>query len=198
MTMHVAPLPPDFLRRARVQGLDDQGQPVHRQRAEGGEPCRDVLRRARAGEEILLASFNPFPMPGPYKEYGPIFVLAVPSDEPVRRDVLPLPQGRPEDYFGPQFTMQAYSAAGDIVDGAFVTAGEATAVVERFLETDGVAFCHARLLTLGCFGCRIERGGTAQTELAADVTQGVRGAASQEPGDKSLSLVARPSGGEGP
>jgi len=162
MKIHIAPLPDEFLRRVREQGIDDQGQPVRRLVAEGGEPCRDVLRRARPGEPVLLASFcpatlNPSVRDSPYKEFGPIFLLAAPSAEPVARDVLPLPSGRPEDYFGPHFTVQAYSRDQDIVDGAFVAAGEAAATVERLLAAPGVEYVHARLLTLGCFGCRIDR-----------------------------------------
>ena len=82
----IAAIPTRFLQRVRTEGLDDQGQAVKRVIAQGGEPCRDVLRRATAGEELILASFTPFSKPGPYKEYGPIFVLAQSADEAVRRD----------------------------------------------------------------------------------------------------------------
>lgn len=84
----LVPMSSDFLRRVREEGRDAQDQPVKRVRAKGGEPCRDVLRRAREGEELLLASFSPFTQPGPYKEFGPVFVLASPSDEPVPIDAL--------------------------------------------------------------------------------------------------------------
>ena len=165
MKIHIAPLPTEFLRRVRERGLDDQGQAVRRLVAEGGErvrACRDVLRRARPGEPVLLASFCPATLntvvrDSPYKEFGPIFVLAEPSEELVARDVLPLPSGRSEDYFGPHFTVQAYSHDQDIVDGAFVAAGEAAATAERFLAAPDVDYVQARLLTLGCFGCRIDR-----------------------------------------
>ena len=79
----IAPLPELFLQRLRSAGIDDLGQPVKRLVAEGGEPCRVVLRRARAGERLILASFTPFTAPGPYKEYGPVFVLADSKGEAV-------------------------------------------------------------------------------------------------------------------
>src|SRR5438270_2200650 len=82
----VAPIPAAFLNRVRLEGLDDLGQPVKRGDAQGGEPCRDVLRRARPGEKLLLASFTPFTKPGPYHEYGPVFVLEADSGEQVIRD----------------------------------------------------------------------------------------------------------------
>ena len=158
MHIHIAPIPAEFLDRVRHQGLDDQGQPVRRLRsAEGSEPCRDVLRRARPGEELILASFCPFGQPGPYKEFGPIFVLANPSGETIARDALPLPHGSPSDYLGDQFAVRAYGQREDILDAALVTPAQARETVEQFLGRPDVAFVHARFPSYGCFACRIER-----------------------------------------
>src|SRR6058998_1044611 len=115
----VPPISDAFLRRVRSEGIDDQGQPVKHVVAEGGEPCRDVLRRARPSERLILASFTPFSKPGPYKEYGPIFVLAHASDEPVWRDALP-PAGSPTNYLREQFVVRAYSAEEEIIDAALI------------------------------------------------------------------------------
>ncbi|RBB92408.1 hypothetical protein C3E97_033795 [Pseudomonas sp. MWU12-2115] len=65
-----------FAAAARTRGVDAQGQPVRRVAAQGGEPLRDGLRRARPGEALLLASYSPFRQSGPYKECGPVFVGA--------------------------------------------------------------------------------------------------------------------------
>ena len=157
MLMRILPIPEDFLTRVRRNGVDDQGQPVKRFFSQqGGEPCRDVLRRARAGEEVILASFCPFSQPGPFKEFGPIYVLANPSHEPVTRDALPLPRGNAEDYFGAQFVLRAYNQKQEIIAAALVTAEGATAKAEQFLQTPEVAFVHARFPTFGCFACRLE------------------------------------------
>ena len=72
----IAPLPQVFLNRVRMEGRDALDQPVRRLSAKGGEPCRDALRRAEPGEEVILASFSPFTVAGPYREFGPIFVFA--------------------------------------------------------------------------------------------------------------------------
>src|ERR1700737_2877453 len=115
----IAPIPLSFLNRVRSEWIDDLGQPVKRLVAKGGEPCRDVLRRAQPGEPLILASFTPFTKPGPYKEYGPIFVLAHASDERIRRDTLP-PAGSPTDYLKEQFVVRAYSDAEEIIDAALI------------------------------------------------------------------------------
>lgn len=152
----IAPIPHSFLNRVRREGIDDLGQPVKRRVAEGGEPCRDVLRRAKAGEELILASFTPFSKPGPYKEYGPIFVLAHAAGEPVRRDALP-PAGSPADYLREQFVIRAYSAEEEIIDAVMVSAPALEETVDRFFQSPGTAFLHVRFPTYGCFAMRIDR-----------------------------------------
>jgi hypothetical protein len=152
----VAPIPAVFLNRARSEGVDDLGQTVRQVLAQGGEPCRDVLRRARAGERLILGSFTPFTKPGPYKEYGPIFILAAESGEDVRRDALPS-TGSQHDYLREQFVIRAYSAAEEIIDASLVKANEILATIERFLRSRDTAFLHVRFPTYGCFACRIDR-----------------------------------------
>ncbi|HEY0157516.1 MAG TPA: DUF1203 domain-containing protein [Thermoanaerobaculia bacterium] len=157
MSIHIAAIPESFLTRVRTEGLDDLGQPVKRVIAEGGEPCRDVLRRARPGEELILASFSPFTRPGPYREYGPVFVLAHGSDEPVRRDTLEQLSGTSADYLKAQFAVRAYSAAEEISDAALIPASALEETVERLLGAPGTAFLHVRFPAYGCFACRIDR-----------------------------------------
>jgi hypothetical protein len=153
--MFIPPLPTEYLERVRTHGIDALAQPVKRVRATGGEPCRDVLRRAQPGEELLLASFSPFTQVGPYREYGPVFVLAHASDEPVARDVLPVIGTQP--YLREQFVIRAYSHAEEILDASLVTQAAAAAAVADFLARDSVAFVHLRFPTYGCFACRIDR-----------------------------------------
>lgn len=150
----VAPIPAAFLDRVRTTGIDDLGQPVKRVTAKGGEPCRDVLRRAEPGEELILASFTPFTKTGPYKEYGPIFVLA--SGESTRRDAIP-PMGGSNDYLRERFVIRAYSKEEEILGAEMVTPNEAESTIERFLSSSDTAFLHARFPTYGCFALRIDR-----------------------------------------
>jgi hypothetical protein len=160
MGIRIASIPDAFLHRVRTEGQDDLGQPVRRVVARGGEPCRDVLRRVVPGEELILASFSPFVTEGPYREFGPIFVLANPTGEPVYREVLPL---RPasgaaaEAYLRNQFVLRAYSREEAIVGAEMVTSENAGEALERFLKSPDVAFVHARFPLYGCFACRVDR-----------------------------------------
>ena len=151
----IATLPSSFLDRVRNRGLDDLGQPVKQVIAAGGEPCRDVLRRARPGERLLLASYSPFEKPGPYHEYGPIFVLADPSEEDVSRDSLRA--GSEVDYLRDRFAIRAYSPDEEIVDAALVEAASAPGVIAEFFARPDAAFLHVRFPAYGCFACRLDR-----------------------------------------
>jgi hypothetical protein len=149
----IAALPSTFLDRVRNQGIDDLGQPVRRLTATGGEPCRDALRRAKPGEELILASFSPFQCAGPYHEYGPVFVLANPSEVEGSLDALPVAN----DYLREQFVLRAYTADESIRDARLVTRDTAEMTLERFLANPDTAFVHARFPEYGCFALRVDR-----------------------------------------
>ena len=151
----IEPIRADFLARARMHGLDDQQQPVEYQQAQGGEPCRDVLRRARPGEALILASYSPFSLPGPYHEFGPVFILRDTSPATVNTQALPL--APVADYFKDTLVLRAYTASERIVDGFVVTAEDAEARLQGLWERDEVAFVLARFAGYGCFGCCLRR-----------------------------------------
>lgn len=154
--LNVLPMPEDFLQRVRQTGLDDLNQPVRRSiSAEGGEPCRDALRRAYPGEELILASFSPFTQVGPYREYGPVFILANPDPTPLTLDTLPI--FGETAYLRKHFAVRAYSHYESILDAALVTPENAYSTIEKFFSRDDVAFVHARFPSYGCFACRIDR-----------------------------------------
>jgi Protein of unknown function (DUF1203) len=112
-----------------------------------------VLRRARAGEELILASFSPFGQEGPYREFGPVFILADASEENVPREALPMTQG----YLRERFVLRAYSPREEILDAAMVMPAEAEGTLASFFANPEVAFVHARFPLYGCFACRIDR-----------------------------------------
>lgn len=150
----IIPLRPDFLERARNQGLDDQDQPVETHVAEGGEPLRDVMRRARPGEAILLASYCPFSEAGPYREYGPVFILAEHEDTAMPSA---LPMNSDDAYFNRTFVLRAYSARQRIVDAVLTIPEEAESRLQGLLDRPDVSFVLARFAAYGCYACRVER-----------------------------------------
>jgi hypothetical protein len=155
----IVPLRDDFLRRARDAGLDDQGQRVERHLAVGGEPLRDVLRGAAPGEPILLASYCPFTIAGPYKEFGPVYVLAEAEAEagPLAAAPASLPLGAPGNYLTQAFVLRAYCVRERIVDAVLTTPAAAELALRALLRRADVHFVLARFGAYGCYACRIER-----------------------------------------
>jgi len=149
------PIRESFVKRARSQGLDDQDQQVERLIAEGGEPCRDVLRRARPGEELILASYCPFEQASPYKEYGPVFILANEDKDNVYPRNFPVENEGA--YFGNQFVLRAYSSNERIVDACLSSPENYLGDLQTLLSNAAVSFVLARFAAYGCYGCRIEK-----------------------------------------
>ncbi|WP_323845773.1 DUF1203 domain-containing protein [Microbulbifer magnicolonia] len=158
MTFAVTPIREGFLRKVRISGIDDQGQPVRQLLAEGGEPCRDVLRRARPGEPIILSSYCPFTRPGPYREYGAVFVLAgrqQATGEPLR------PTGTVDSYLRQTapVVLRAYSADEDIVAAKLVEPGVLAVEAAEYFARDDVDFVLLRFAVYGCYALRLDRVG---------------------------------------
>jgi hypothetical protein len=152
--IRIVPIAERFLQRVR-DGLDDLGQPVEHHVAQGGEPLRDCLRRAEPGEAIVLASYCPFTVAGPYKEYGPVFVSASLGPQPTPA-VLPFDGRQP--YLGANFVLRAYSQDERIVDARLSSPAAALDDLEDFFARTDVSFVLARFAAYGCYALRIERG----------------------------------------
>jgi hypothetical protein len=140
---------------ATLRDRDDAGRPPRLVvDSDGGSPLRCCLRPSVAGERLALASYAPLRRwaaetgadPGPYEEIGPVFIHAAPCDGPE-------PERFPVELFASPRVVRAYDAAGTIVGGRVVEAGDApTAAVDAaFAAWPGVALVHVRALEFGCF-----------------------------------------------
>lgn len=157
MKYKIMPLRADFLDKVRISGIDDQNQEVEISYAVGGEPCRDVLRGAKPGEKLILASYCPFTKSGPYKEYGPIFVLANQGDESFDDTKLPLPTGVDTDYLGNIFVLKAYCENERILDSKLANPENANMILNEYFSNDKVCFVIARYAAYGCYSFRVQR-----------------------------------------
>lgn len=147
------PLEGDFPARVRATLHDCFDRPVRVTVAKGGEPVRDRLCRARAGEPIILCSYAAVPLPSAYAEIGPVFLSA--EDVEAREWTDELPPG----YFIAPFALRAYNASDEIIASAVVEPATAPEQIRRWLARPETAYLHARFLGHGCFACRFERVG---------------------------------------
>jgi hypothetical protein len=161
MNIEINALPPDQLRRIRLQGHDDYGNPfVGRPDVDGGAPLRCCLRYSLPGERIALIAYAPVGRPGPYDEVGPIFVHA--DDCPGYSDTASYPDGyrdRPQVF-------RVYRKDGTIGGGRIVKPDEdqEQAAAELLADPD-VAVVHSRNIVYGCYMFSIGRADEAPVQV---------------------------------
>lgn len=139
---------PERLTRMREQNADEFGNPWTLRVAEGWEPLRCCLRKARDAEEIALICYTPWTEPSPWAEAGPVFVhfgqcagYDAPGEYPedFRRSPSML---NPFDHTG----ARAYEHI------TFVKPDDDhEAAVRAVLDQPSVAYLHVRSSTAGCF-----------------------------------------------
>ncbi|WP_245626236.1 DUF1203 domain-containing protein [Stenotrophomonas humi] len=120
-------------------------------------PCRVSLLDAAVGEELLLLPYQHQPADSPYRASGPIFVRrgAVAADLAV--DEIPMAM------LHRLMSLRAYDAAHQIID-AEVCDGTAVAVwLQRAFDDEAVAYVHLHHARYGCYSCRANRVGKAQS-----------------------------------
>ncbi len=155
--MTIIALPTDVVERWRTAGVDEQGNrltPIVADRP-AAFPCRHCLRDAEPGEALLLASYSPFALHGPYKEIGPVFVHARPCARFTGGDV-PLQLRRR------LLALRGYDRAQSLVDGVVVEGAAIEEALASLFARAEIDWVHARFARPGCFACRIERGDGAE------------------------------------
>jgi Protein of unknown function (DUF1203) len=145
--LQVHAIPPAKLATIRDSGTDGHGTAVLPYPAEGGEPLRCCLTRARPGEEIALISYAPFDKPSPWREVGPVYIhprecAGHPGDE------------LPPDLRGGPRILRTYDA-DDALDYEHITlvpeGEDIEPALRRLFEVPEVATVHVRTLMPQCF-----------------------------------------------
>ena len=152
--LRVSGIATEFVEKVRAGGIDANGQPVLRRRAEGvANPCRHCLEMIAEGEDKLVLSYRPFAALQPYAETGPIFLHASGCS---RYDSNSLPIWF--RYLDPAI-VRGYNSDDWIVyeTGSVVPGKELERVCSAILAREDVAYVHVRS-KFNCFQCRVDRG----------------------------------------
>jgi hypothetical protein len=116
-----------------------------------GYPCRQCLRDAELGEELVLVSYDPFTKDSPYRGRGPIFLHRVPC-EPWHDD------GRiPQQQLGRRLSFRAYSSNEMMIDAEVIEGPEFQAIASKMLLDERVEFINVHNASPGCWALRVER-----------------------------------------
>lgn len=140
----IAPRDADELRRnATIVHIADQ---------EHSFPCRQCLRDAAIGEELVLVSHDPFDADSPYRSASPIYLhrrsCGEPADAP---GVVPDQQRRRV------LAVRAFDDSAMMLDAAIIDGAELAATARTMLTIPGVDHLQVHNATRGCWAVRIDR-----------------------------------------
>ena len=116
-----------------------------------GYPCRQCLRDAEPGEELVLVSHDPFDTDSPYRCASPIFLHRQPCGGPAAG------VGLPHQLTCRQLGVRAFDAAAMMVDAAIIDGTDLDATLRRMLASSEVDHVHVNNATRGCWAVRVDR-----------------------------------------
>ena len=146
-TFQIEAIPADTLARIRATGQDEAGNvPRERIDDEGGSPLRCCLRDARPGEHLLLISYTPPGVTGPYAERGPVFVHAEPCPGYPDTHAYPHALGHRKQI------VRGYDQDGNMATATVVADGrEAEQELTTILARPDIRVAHVRNVAAGCY-----------------------------------------------
>ena len=114
-------------------------------------PCRQCLRWAQPGEQVILFTYASIPPGRAYAETGPIFVHEHQCEPYNAASIYPpdFRKGR---------VLRAYDSEDNMIDAAVVEGEEPETLIAKFFANPKAAFLQIRSVTRGCFTFKIERG----------------------------------------
>ncbi len=115
-----------------------------------GYPCRQCLRDADVGDELILVSHDPFAGDSPYRSASPIFLHRDDCGEPDTADV-------PQQLVVRSLSLHAFDADEMMVDAALVDGAELADSALAFFERADVVSVHVHNQPRGCWATTIER-----------------------------------------
>lgn len=116
-----------------------------------GFPCRQCLRDADVGDELILVSYDPFTTDSPYRSASPIFLHSAPCESPGATDALP-PQ-----LTSRQLSVRAFDEDEMMIDAAVIDGSALADTIERFLVDPATDRVHVHNATRGCWAVRVDR-----------------------------------------
>lgn len=117
-----------------------------------GFPCRQCLRDAEIGEEMILVSHDPFDesSSSPYRSASPIFLHRMPCAPPDVEEI-------PEQLTRRRLSVRAFDTSDMMLDAALIDGRELAPTIERLLENTAVDHLHVHNEPRGCFAARVDR-----------------------------------------
>ncbi len=115
-----------------------------------GYPCRQCLRDAEVGEELLLVSHDPFTVDSPYRSASPVFIHRSPC-APDSSATLP------EQLTCRQLSVRAFDANAMMTNASVIQGTELDATLQTMLSDTTVEVVHVHNAGRGCWAVNVAR-----------------------------------------
>ena len=115
-----------------------------------GYPCRQCLRDAEIGDEMLLVSYDPFAASSPYRCASPIFIHntpCAPDDQ----------EGLPVQLTGRTLSVRGFDSAAMMLDDALIDGTDLSGAIETLFANPAIDHLHVHNASRGCWAARVER-----------------------------------------
>jgi hypothetical protein len=130
--------------------LRQGGGPTYVTDEKPGYPCRQCLRDAEVGEELVLVSHDPFDQDSPYRSASPIFLHVHPC-EPAA------PAALPSQLTGRQLSLRAFDHDAMMIDAAIIDGADLATNLDRLFDNESTNRIHIHNASRGCWAVTAER-----------------------------------------
>lgn len=136
-----------------AEELRSRGGEVHVANAVPGFPCRQCLRDAEVGEELILVSYDPFELSSPYRSASPIFLHLEACGSPEGPSAIPSQLARR------QLSVRSFDASEMMIDAAVIDGDELVQTIAEFFAEDAADRLHIHNANRGCWAATVTRAG---------------------------------------
>jgi hypothetical protein len=134
-----------------ADALRQRGGPMYVADEHPGYPCRQCLRDAAVGDELILVSHDPFGTESPYRSASPIFLHRTSCRPYV------IEPGLPEQLTRRQLSVRSFDSEEMMIDAAVIDGTDLESTIQRFFADPNSNQVHVHNATRGCWAVAVDR-----------------------------------------
>jgi hypothetical protein len=131
--------------------LRQSGGPTYVADEKPGYPCRQCLRDAEIGEELVLVSHDPFDQDSAYRSASPIFLHVHPCEPAAPSAEVP------GQLTGRQLSVRAFDHDAMMIDAAIIDGADLAKNLDRLFGNENTDRIHIHNAIRGCWAVTAER-----------------------------------------
>jgi Protein of unknown function (DUF1203) len=116
-----------------------------------GYPCRECLRDALVGEELILVSHDPFEKQSPYRSSSPIFIHRVSCADDVDESEVP------DQLERRQLSVRAFDCDEMMIDAKVIQGSELKPLLSAMFTEGNTSYVDIHNASRGCWAARAQR-----------------------------------------